>query len=446
MEIFRKTFKTETEVADYLSDARATLFLGNRTSTVLPYEKMESFLPVSGELTLGDLSHLPKKCHLEESGVLTIEGPVTWKEASDFCHSKGRMVMTSPTEELACVLSGLATSCTGERSFGFGTLRDQVLTLEFIDYTGKKKTLNADNSLSDSEYLDDLDPRILKEYQESYLPYSKFKNAPFPRLEKETDLMVGTEGQLGVITKAQFKTAPLKALTFFFISLPKWEIDDTAHREVFEKAQSFREDIISCELIDENSWRYIDQPPVEGRDTIFLEVYQESVDKVYENLLMGLESVDEEQIFEMSSHKFNSLRMAIPRNVAETNSRLGVVKKGTDIQVPGELFFELMSKYREFSHLGIKYNLFGHFGDAHLHFNFMPKDEEVKVCQSELEALYTWVKEKSGSPFAEHGVGLIKKNIMKRFYGETQKKVFSHLKKKLDPRGVFFPYGYMGEV
>ena len=28
-----------------------------------------------------------------------------------------------------------------------------------------------------------------------------FKNAPFPRLEKETDLMVGMEGQLGVVPK-----------------------------------------------------------------------------------------------------------------------------------------------------------------------------------------------------------------------------------------------------
>ena len=57
----------------------------------------------------------------------------------------------------------------------------------------------------------------LSEYQKSYASYRHFKNAPFPRFEKETDLMIGTEGQLGVITEAIIATKKKVPTSFFFI-------------------------------------------------------------------------------------------------------------------------------------------------------------------------------------------------------------------------------------
>ena len=64
--------------------------------------------------------------------------------------------------------------------------------------------------------------------------FSQFKNAPFPRLEKMTDLMVGTEGQLGVITEAEFQVVDVFHSRIFFVKLPKWEKSFQYHNQIFK--------------------------------------------------------------------------------------------------------------------------------------------------------------------------------------------------------------------
>ena len=122
---------------------------------------------------------------------------------------------------------------------------------------------------------------------------------------------------------------------------------------------------------------------------------------------------------------------------------MGVVKMGTDVQVKIDDFQELMDIYREFSKEGIRYNLFGHFGDAHLHFNFMPAPKDMDHCRERFEYLYDQVLRLKGSPFAEHGIGLIKQKYIKNFIGATQTDVYEGLKRKFDPYGQFFPQGFM---
>jgi hypothetical protein len=88
----------------------------------------------------------------------------------------------------------------------------------------------------------------LKRYAADFQAYEAYKNAPYPRFEVETDLMIGTEGQLGVITEMVIETAELFPVTYFFLLLPRWEEDFEPHMEIFEKVQDYREQILSCEL------------------------------------------------------------------------------------------------------------------------------------------------------------------------------------------------------
>jgi FAD/FMN-containing dehydrogenase len=366
-----------------------------------------------------------------------IQGFVTWKEAKDFCRSKGREVMTSPTEELAGVLAGIATSCTGERSFGFKNLRSQIVQVTYMDYEGEEKVLKADKKI----HL----PINLTFYQNDFAPYQNFKNAPYPRLEVETDLMTGTEGQLGIITSALLKTIPYEEETYLFILLPKWEIDFEPHLEIFNAVQSFRKEIRAVEFLDSNSLAYlpIDKNPGNDQDVIFLEVRKKDFENIYENLLAKLNLVKEENIFEMASGKCRDLRVSVPRAIFEINSRMGVSKKGTDVQVSADKFRDLMNFYRTFSLKGVAYNLFGHFGDAHLHFNFMPTPDKNDFCNQQLSELYVEVLKWHGSPFAEHGIGLLKKKFIAPFYSENEREVFRELKKIFDPKKQFFPEGFM---
>ncbi len=434
------------ELPSILAEGRPIIFLGSRTSTVIPFDHLDEDREYSSFPMIIDSSKLPSHLEIEE-GVLCVKGPVNWKEAKSYCQSHGRTIMTSPTEELAQILSGVATSCTGERCFGFGTLRDQIIELEFMNSEGVIETLKSDRLLKDHKLFDcEKGQSLLSRYQESYLPFENYKNAPFPRFEKKTDLMVGTEGQLGIVTKGKFSTDISEPVVFLFFSLPKWEEDYRLHLDIYEKAQSYREAILACELIDENSWSYLDasEIPVQGRDTIFLEIRESQLERIYEELILKLEGIREEDIFSMPATKCHELRMKIPRAIFEHNSKMGVVKKGTDVQAIGDKFPKLLDLYKGLSHKGIRYNLFGHFGDAHLHFNFMPSPDQVEDCATLLQSFYGDALELGSSPFAEHGIGLLKQKFIRPFLGPVQYEMYKYLKSRLDPKGILFPQGYMG--
>lgn len=441
-------FKSLEEIKAHLLSEVPTLYHGSQTSTVVPYERLNAYCETQGiaPLSLGNLGQMPKICELDEDNYLNLAGMVTWKEGREYCQTKGRTIMTSPTEELAALLSGIATSCTGERCFGFGTYRDHLVKVKYLDDKGEVKSLFYDALLKDHWAFQSEEGRsLLENYQETYQYYKDFKNAPFPRLERETDLMTGTEGQLGVIVEAKIRTTPLKDVTYIFMALPKWEVDFSLHLRVFDKVQGLRDKIYSCELIDENSWNYLDSEvvPRTGKDIIFLEIADEYFEVIYEQVLSHFPELGENDIFQVGESKCKQLRMQIPRAIFEVNAKMGVTKKGTDVQVTGDQFKGLLEQYRSMAKTGVGYNLFGHFGDAHLHFNFMPKPEEIEKCQDELEGLYEWVKKKRGSPFAEHGIGLLKRPFIRPFYSDIQFKMFRYLKSQMDPKSLFFPQGFM---
>jgi glycolate oxidase len=430
-----KNFYSNEDLIAHLKKGIPTLYHSSQTSTVIPFENVKEFL--HPQTVLGNLSTMKGSLEFNNETDLKITGFVTWKEAKEFCRKYGREIMTSPTEELACVLAGIATSCTGERSFGFKNLRSQIVGLTYLDYKGEEHFLSADKKL-------DL-PFDLSDYHKDFAPYVNLKNAPYPRLEVETDLMTGTEGQLGIITSAILKTIPYEEETFLFFLLPKWEEDYQPHLEIFHAVQAFRSEIRACEFIDANSLTYLppEKNPGKNQDVVFLEVRKKDFEHIYENLISKLTLTHEENMFEMPSNKCRDLRVSVPRAIFEENGRMGVTKKGTDVQVKAEHFSDLLEFYKSYTTLGVRYNLFGHFGDAHLHFNFMPTPDKNDFCNIELERLYAQVLKWYGSPFAEHGIGLLKKKFITPFYNDHQRIVFRALKKKFDPKNQFFPEGFM---
>jgi len=404
-----------------------TLYVMSKTSTVIAYDLLSESL---SEQCIVDLSSLPSKIKLDGED-LSISGAVTWQDAIDFLKGTDREIMTYPTDKSACVLAGLATSCTGEMAFGYGTFRQQVIECEYMDYKGEV------NKLTHKDHIID------KNYKELTDKYKFFKNPPMPRFDRECDLMIGTEGQLGIITSAKIKTTPQQAYTCLFIKLPKWEVDFRAHLEIVEQVQNYRDKIRICEFLDSNSLTYLKDPLFEDLDLIVLEVKESELEYIFENFLMNLKHISDEDIFEINRSKFLALRVEIPRNVNETNARSGVVKKGTDAQVRIEDFEKLMEFYRSWSKLGIKYNLFGHLGDCHLHFNFNPGQAEVKTVEKELLKFYHLISSLKGSPFAEHGIGIVKQAFIKNYHTETVKALFKKLKVKHDPKDQFFPSGWL---
>lgn len=439
MTIMSKTFYDFTELQRFVAAHNASFFASSKTSTVVPFDQIENLI---GPTTVCDLSQLPKKLSLTNDRNLVVRGAVTWSEAKEFLGQHKRSLKTYPTEVLATITAGVATSCTGERSFGFGNLRKQIVRLKYINFEGQEVELHRDQNLVD---LFPEAKNLIQDYSNDFKSYLNFKNAPFPRFEKATDLMIGSEGQLGVVTEVEMQTAPLENVHYLFMLLPSWEKDFEPHLELHHLVQQFRGKIISCELVDHASIGFLKPEDRLGtnQDVIFLEILGDHFEEVHESFLQNLKLVQEDNIFEIQESRFHHIRASVPRRIFEENSRAGVVKMGTDVQVSSDKLKELLSFYREAKSVGISYNLFGHFGDAHLHFNFMPKPDQIKPCQEYFHKLYNQVLLWHGSPFAEHGIGFLKRNYIKPFQGPHVLALFRFLKKKLDPHNQFFPQGFM---
>lgn len=440
MAFITKTFYSQEDLISHLKAHQPSFYFSSKTSTVIPYDKLETLLPWSqGDYFLCDLSKLPPHMELKDNGNLVLRGSVSWEDAKKFLRSQGRNLKTSPTEQLALITAGIATSCTGERCFGFGNMRSQVVRLKYLDFNGAEKELLREETFSSNS-------GSLAAYQQDFKSYQNFKNAPYPRFEKAIDLMIGTEGQMGLVTEVEIETAENFDLTYVFMLLPRWEENYEPHMEIFQAVQDKRDAIMSCELLDANCMNYLKSEEKLGsnQDVIFLEVKSDRFEDIYTNVLCHLKHVSAEDVFEIAENKFHHVRAAVPRAIFEENSKMGVVKVGTDCQVSGKNFPDLLNFYREASQIGVRYCLFGHFGDAHLHYNYMPSKDESAKCLEKFQDLYNKVYEWHGSPFAEHGIGLIKQKYIKKYHGPNQMGLFQDLKKEHDPFNQFFPQGFMG--
>ena len=442
MSFISKVFYSQEDLARHLRAHQPSFYFGSKTSTVVPYDKLAQLLPwdEAKDFYLCDLSKLPPHMEVLGNGNLVVRGAVSWEDAKKFLRANGRNLKTSPTEQLALINAGIATSCTGERCFAFGTMRSQVVRLKYLDSEGNEKELRREEKfLSSSSHL--------KSYQKDYASYLNFKNAPYPRFEQAIDLMIGTEGQLGLVNEVEIETTPDIPVTYVFLLLPRWEENMEPHLEIYQKVQHLREQIISCELLDSNCMNYLkaDERLGKNQDVIFLEIKTDFFDEVYADTLCQLNLTSADDVYEIAESKFHHIRAGVPRAIFEVNSQMGVVKVGTDVQVRAENFHDLLNFYREAGKIGVRYCLFGHFGDAHLHYNYMPTKEETKICLDKFQELYDRVYEWKGSPFAEHGIGLIKQKYIKRYHGPHQLGLFHDLKKEHDPFNQFFPQGFMNE-
>ena len=409
------------------------IFLGARTSTVLPLDN-QKITKMLAQVQLIDLTCLPKSMVIEGKYVV-IRGPVSWKDLRNFLHLKNLEASCWPTDQNALVLAGVATSATGERCFKYGTIRDNVSELKYFDHTGELAALEKKQTL----FLDFID------YKEEYLPYNRFKNGPFPRFFYDTDLLIGTEGQFGAIIEAKLKVFERKKTIFILCPIEGWESSD-ALLGFYHFGQENREYIESFEFFDHNCADFFENFSLKKEsDYIIFEIEED----ILEIFFIKLESmmVKMEDLMVLNEEKFSFLRTGIPLRVNEYISQHKLLKRGTDVQVIEKNNLKLLiNLYRDFSQLGVDYVLFGHLGDGHLHFNFMPKMKEVNFVNDKLDLFYAKVSKIDSSPFAEHGIGLLKKKFVMNYYNQRVLRVFKMLKKKYDPLNIFFPQGFMGEI
>lgn len=418
---------SEQQLAEKISSKIPALYLSSQTSTVLPLEKFSNIEQVISVV------NLPKKMKVDiESMSVEVHGPVTWGEVEQELASLNLILPSAPTAKTATILAGLATSCTGETSFHFGTLRECIDWIEFIDCEGKKRKFSSQST----EVLASLENFL--PYFETQKAYASFKNGPFPKFIKDTDLLIGTEGQLGVITGACFKVHPKPIAHYVLIPTGDWKADASELLSERKRLLEFRDKIFSLEFFDKSCLSLIPDAPLKQSDYIAVEIQEDDIELVFD--------IHDEGLAILESTKWHDLREQIPIQINETLASRSIIKKGTDVQASEENFEDLLGFYRNFTNQVKENYLFGHLGDRHLHFNFLPHKGEVELVDNLLKNFYHDLATFGGySPFAEHGIGLLKQEFIHNFWYDSQYELFKELKDRFDPDRIFFPSGFMNK-
>ena len=217
--------------------------------------------------------------------------------------------------------------------------------------------------------------------------------------------------------------------------------------------------VLLLEYFDGNSLRFMQHPAVRGEYAAA--VYTEIVGDLdeAEALLEALEAHEVAQDWfaeTVEDHKEQrEFRHSLPEGVNTYVRRQGSHKLGTDFAVPAahfpvmlELYRGLGQQFREaFPHDGEHWLMFGHIGNYHLHFNFLPRNEEELDFAGDLYAqLAQAAVAMGGTISAEHGVG--KKTIkldgervpyLQVMYGKEGLQQIAATKRALDPNWILNP-------
>ena len=346
-----------------------------------------------------------------EPGVITEVLQTTLKE-------KGLFYPPDPASRGSCFIGGnISENSGGPKAVKYGVVKDYVLNLEMVLPTGEIIWTGA----------------------------NVLKNSTGYNL---TQLVVGSEGTLGIVTKIVLRLIPHpKYDLLMLVPFRKLEHASEAVSAIFRagfvpSAMELME-IDALKIVS----KFVDSNAVQLSNDIEAHLIIEVDGNNMEVLMSEMEAISEmlaqydtgEIYFADDAQQKNEL-WKLRRRVAEAAKLAGYTIE-EDAVVPRA---ELPALIRGVKEIGAKYNFdavcYGHAGDGNLHIR-IHKDGtpnsfgDAEMTQS-LRALFELIKGLGGTISGEHGIGLIQKGFMDIMFEQKQLDLMRQIKKAFDPNNI----------
>ena len=116
--------------------------------------------------------------------------------------------------------------------------------------------------------------------------------------------------------------------------------------------------------------------------------------------------------------------------------------------VPDEAFAGMLRFYQDSLGGGnLRYTVFGHIGDNHVHVNILPRDDDEAARAREIYRTFIrHAVDVGGTISAEHGIGKLKREYLHELYGEEHLREMAELKRAFDPAGILGRGNMFSEV
>jgi len=338
----------------------------------------------------------------------------------DAVEEKGLFYPPDPASKGSCFLGGnLAENSGGPKALKYGVTKDYVLNLEVVLPTGEIIWTGA----------------------------NVLKNSTGYNL---TQLMIGSEGTLGIITKIVFKLIPL----------PTKDISMLAPFSSAEKACEavsavFRAGITpsALEFIERDAidWtiKYTDveiQILEDVQAHLLVEVDGNDIDLLYkdcEKIAEVMEQFDCGEILLADSESQKEQLWKLRRAVGEAVKANSVYKE-EDTVVPRAELAKLLIGVKEIGgKYGFKSVCYGHAGDGNLHVNIIKGEMSDSDWNNKLtfgiREIFELTKNLGGTISGEHGIGLVQKEYLGIVLSDKNIELQKGIKKLFDPNLILNP-------
>lgn len=375
-------------------------------------------VPVFDEVIIS-MSLMNKIIEVDEtSGTLQCEAGCVLEYLDQELGKVGLMMPLDLGAKGSCQIGGnIATCAGGLRLIRYGSLAANTLGLEVV--------------LSNGEVL-------------SMMNQMKKDNTGYHLRQ----LFIGSEGTLGIITKAVLQCPPRpSSVTLSFLGLNSYE--DVLKTYRLAKSH-LNETLSSCEMMDSRSMESVLRlgltlPISPQRFYMIIETHgsqpahdEEKVSS-FLNEIMGKGIVVDGTYTTQPSTMLTLWQLR--ERISESLVKFSYTYK-YDISLPHKYFYEVVDATKE--HLkgfnNISVSGFGHLGDGNLHLNVETEKFSREILDAIEPWLFKWTSERGGSISAEHGIGFKKRSYVGLGKSPAAISLMKSIKHQLDPTGIMNPY------
>lgn len=475
--------ETAEEVAEVLAEATRTCtpvtVSGAGTGTVA------GRVPFGGIVIATDrLNHIKTISYEHGHGRAVAEAGVRLIDLQRAVESTGMLYPPDPTER-TCFFGGtIATNASGSRTFKYGPTRNYVEGLKIALTSGDVIDLRrGENHARDRQARVPVASGVIEAQLPSYdMPHVRKHASGYfvaPGMDV-IDLFIGSEGTLGVVVEAEVRLIPkpeglLSGVVFFedeerLVAF----VREVRRRSLETRAEQARTgqliaypgrrseesegdwpatigiDARALEYFDRESLGFLRQRyesiPTRTVGAVFFE--QETTAATEDDLFATwLAELQHHRALEDTSWfadnrqdhaKLREFRHALPVLMNEWFAKYQQRKVSTDMALPDETFAEMLRFYQETLRDGeLRYTIFGHIGDNHVHVNILPRDDaEATRAWDIYRRFITKAIQLGGTISAEHGIGKLKREYLRELYGDEHLHEMAELKRPFDPAGI----------
>lgn len=426
------------ETEDLLFIPEAVVFPGNTSevSAILAYCNQERIpvtvrgggsglaggaLPVAGGLVMS-MQRFDKILEVDVNNFqVTVEPGVITESLQNTLREQGLFYPPDPSSRGWSFIGGnVGTNAGGPRAVKYGVVKDHVLNLEIVLPNGQVMWTGANTLKNSTGY-------------------------------NLTQLMVGSEGTLAVITKIVLKLQPHP--TQSLVMLVPFNSADMACSAV---AAIFKAGVTpsALEFMERNAidWvlRYLGDVKIpigeEVQAHLLIEVDGFHLDSLYADCdtigrVVAQFGAGEVLFADDDATKTDLWRLR--RNVAHAVKKNSVYKE-EDTVVPRAKLPYLLRGVKEIgSRYGFESVCYGHAGDGNLHVNIVRGTLPEKIWQEELpkgiREIFELVKSLGGTISGEHGIGYVQRQYMDVIFSPEEIQLMKNIKAVFDPIGILNP-------